>query len=305
MKGHLNSSDGRKCNENLDVHRCWSDQSSLPVLSCQTNERIITGNSSVIPKLKLRLLYIRLDLLCSILHCSFSKNNLLSSCKCHLSLWFANEVHWIKLICLDRVHSCGACIDSVSRVLICILHLGNYIPPRCASHLSYLWHISLSVSEHLLNTLPYYTLCGECYKLTDISSTSQVCLNYGKHLSALPANFSVFDLFSFPLSSFCYSCLAFGLVLTVFFGSRRICHCEGDDESPLITPCHCTGSLRFVHQACLQQWIKSSDTRCCELCKYEFIMETKLKPLRKVKHSVHAYSTHLPEVGSEVNDCSC
>ncbi|XP_073775934.1 E3 ubiquitin-protein ligase MARCHF8 isoform X11 [Danio rerio] len=61
----------------------------------------------------------------------------------------------------------------------------------------------------------------------------------------------------------------------------RICHCEGDDESPLITPCHCTGSLRFVHQACLQQWIKSSDTRCCELCKYDFIMETKLKPLRK------------------------
>ncbi|XP_051504152.1 E3 ubiquitin-protein ligase MARCHF8-like [Myxocyprinus asiaticus] len=61
----------------------------------------------------------------------------------------------------------------------------------------------------------------------------------------------------------------------------RICHCEGDDESPLITPCHCTGSLRFVHQSCLQQWIKSSDTRCCELCKYNFIMETKLKPLRK------------------------
>ncbi|XP_030627857.1 E3 ubiquitin-protein ligase MARCHF8 isoform X1 [Chanos chanos] len=61
----------------------------------------------------------------------------------------------------------------------------------------------------------------------------------------------------------------------------RICHCEGDEDSPLITPCHCTGSLRFVHQACLQQWIKSSDTRCCELCKYEFIMQTKLKPLRK------------------------
>ncbi|XP_062943030.1 E3 ubiquitin-protein ligase MARCHF8 isoform X2 [Cynocephalus volans] len=61
----------------------------------------------------------------------------------------------------------------------------------------------------------------------------------------------------------------------------RICHCEGDDESPLITPCRCTGSLHFVHQACLQQWIKSSDARCCELCKYEFIMESKLKPLRK------------------------
>lgn len=64
----------------------------------------------------------------------------------------------------------------------------------------------------------------------------------------------------------------------------RICHCEGDEESPLITPCRCTGTLRFVHQSCLHQWIKSSDTRCCELCKYDFIMETKLKPLRKVQY---------------------
>ncbi|XP_076584602.1 uncharacterized protein marchf1 isoform X1 [Chaetodon auriga] len=61
----------------------------------------------------------------------------------------------------------------------------------------------------------------------------------------------------------------------------RICHCEGDDECPLIMPCRCTGSLSFVHQACLNQWIKSSDTRCCELCKFDFVMETKLKPLRK------------------------
>lgn len=101
-------------------------------------------------------------------------------------------------------------------------------------------------------------------------------------VSPSPANFSRFDLS--PLSHLApvTSCLACSLVLTVFSASRRICHCEGDDESPLITPCHCTGSLRFVHQSCLQQWIKSSDTRCCELCKYEFIMETKLKPLRKV-----------------------
>ncbi|XP_034745299.1 uncharacterized protein march1 isoform X2 [Etheostoma cragini] len=60
----------------------------------------------------------------------------------------------------------------------------------------------------------------------------------------------------------------------------RICHCEGDDECPLIMPCRCTGSLSFVHRTCLNQWIKSSDTHCCELCKFDFIMETKLKPLR-------------------------
>lgn len=61
----------------------------------------------------------------------------------------------------------------------------------------------------------------------------------------------------------------------------RICHCEGDGDMPLISPCCCTGSLRYVHQACLQQWINSSDTKCCELCKFEFIMHTKIKPFRK------------------------
>ncbi|KAK8730264.1 hypothetical protein OTU49_008184 [Cherax quadricarinatus] len=61
----------------------------------------------------------------------------------------------------------------------------------------------------------------------------------------------------------------------------RICHCEGDQESPLIAPCYCSGSLRYVHQSCLQQWIKSSDTRCCELCKFNFIMHSKIKPFNK------------------------
>lgn len=58
----------------------------------------------------------------------------------------------------------------------------------------------------------------------------------------------------------------------------RICHCEGDSEVPLIAPCYCSGSLRYVHQACLQQWIKSSDTKSCELCKFHFIMQSKIKP---------------------------
>lgn len=73
----------------------------------------------------------------------------------------------------------------------------------------------------------------------------------------------------------------------------RICHSEGDEECPLITPCRCTGSLRFVHHACLHQWIKSSNTRCCELCKYNFVMEMHLKPLRKVSFSHAQHSIPL------------
>ncbi|CAB1415773.1 unnamed protein product [Pleuronectes platessa] len=72
-----------------------------------------------------------------------------------------------------------------------------------------------------------------------------------------------------------------GLVSAHAAEPLQICHCEGDEEFPLIMPCRCTGSLSFVHRACLNQWIKSSDTRCCELCKFDFIMETSLKPLSK------------------------
>ncbi|XP_050433022.1 uncharacterized protein LOC126840960 [Adelges cooleyi] len=64
----------------------------------------------------------------------------------------------------------------------------------------------------------------------------------------------------------------------------RICHCEGDIDTPLIAPCYCAGSLRFVHQVCLQQWIKSSNIRCCELCKFQFIMQTKTKPFSQWEH---------------------
>ncbi|XP_017779369.1 PREDICTED: E3 ubiquitin-protein ligase MARCH8-like [Nicrophorus vespilloides] len=51
--------------------------------------------------------------------------------------------------------------------------------------------------------------------------------------------------------------------------SCRICHCEGDVNA-LISPCKCTGSLKFVHTACLQQWLTTSKSRSCELCKFRF-----------------------------------
>lgn len=61
----------------------------------------------------------------------------------------------------------------------------------------------------------------------------------------------------------------------------RICHCEAEADMPLISPCLCSGSLAWIHQACLQKWIKSSDTKRCELCKYEFHMQSTMKPFRK------------------------
>lgn len=62
----------------------------------------------------------------------------------------------------------------------------------------------------------------------------------------------------------------------------RICHCEADNGNPLLAPCYCSGSLKYVHQGCLQQWLTASETRSCELCKFNFIMHTKIKPFNEV-----------------------
>ncbi|XP_026751445.3 E3 ubiquitin-protein ligase MARCHF8 [Galleria mellonella] len=61
----------------------------------------------------------------------------------------------------------------------------------------------------------------------------------------------------------------------------RICHCESEVHNPLLAPCYCSGSLKYVHQSCLQQWLTASETRSCELCKFNFIMHTKIKPFNE------------------------
>ncbi|KAI3879412.1 hypothetical protein MKX03_003669 [Papaver bracteatum] len=50
----------------------------------------------------------------------------------------------------------------------------------------------------------------------------------------------------------------------------RICTNPGDSENPLRQPCACSGSIKFVHQDCLLQWLKYSNARRCEVCRYPF-----------------------------------
>ena len=66
-------------------------------------------------------------------------------------------------------------------------------------------------------------------------------------------------------------------VSTVSIGEMcKICHCGVEANASLIAPCYCSGSLKYVHQECLQRWIKSSDIKRCELCKYPFAMQAKV-----------------------------
>ncbi|WEW57840.1 RING-variant-domain-containing protein [Emydomyces testavorans] len=69
-------------------------------------------------------------------------------------------------------------------------------------------------------------------------------------------------------------------VFTASFGKKgkgidepdtcRICRGEGSDEEELFYPCKCSGSIKFVHQSCLMEWLSHSQKKYCELCKTPF-----------------------------------
>ncbi|KAI3393764.1 hypothetical protein diail_3723 [Diaporthe ilicicola] len=50
----------------------------------------------------------------------------------------------------------------------------------------------------------------------------------------------------------------------------RICRGEATPDEPLFYPCKCSGSIKFVHQDCLMEWLSHSQKKHCELCKTPF-----------------------------------
>jgi len=59
----------------------------------------------------------------------------------------------------------------------------------------------------------------------------------------------------------------------------KICHSETEKDDELITPCYCSGSLLYVHQGCVQKWIKATDAKTCELCNYNYQVNSTVKPI--------------------------
>ncbi|VDM16622.1 unnamed protein product [Hydatigera taeniaeformis] len=73
------------------------------------------------------------------------------------------------------------------------------------------------------------------------------------------------------------------LLLFLFVDFCRVCRCEGTPSQPLFYPCMCTGSIKYVHQECLVQWLQYSKRQTCELCNHRFTF----KPV---------YAPHTPSV---------
>ena len=49
----------------------------------------------------------------------------------------------------------------------------------------------------------------------------------------------------------------------------RICH-QRNPSSDIVTPCHCHGTISWIHKKCLEHWLTQSRTRHCELCGTQF-----------------------------------
>ncbi|KAJ0405548.1 hypothetical protein P43SY_009597 [Pythium insidiosum] len=51
----------------------------------------------------------------------------------------------------------------------------------------------------------------------------------------------------------------------------RVCRGEAEPDRRLVAPCRCSGSIRFTHSDCLEQWLEHSGKTFCELCGYTFV----------------------------------
>ncbi len=58
----------------------------------------------------------------------------------------------------------------------------------------------------------------------------------------------------------------------------RVCRCGATADRILYHPCLCRGSIRYVHQDCLQQWVDTTNQTHCQLCKHPFAYDDILHP---------------------------
>jgi E3 ubiquitin-protein ligase MARCH6 len=73
----------------------------------------------------------------------------------------------------------------------------------------------------------------------------------------------------------------------------RICRGEGSDSEPLFHPCKCSGSIKYVHQDCLMEWLSHSQKKHCELCKTPFRFTKLYSPNMPQSLPLHVLFRHV------------
>lgn len=57
----------------------------------------------------------------------------------------------------------------------------------------------------------------------------------------------------------------------------KICHSICNEEAEYVHPCKCNGSLKYIHIECLNEWLKLTNIKKCDLCNYEFKFQKTFK----------------------------
>ncbi|KAG6041491.1 hypothetical protein E4U41_004068 [Claviceps citrina] len=73
----------------------------------------------------------------------------------------------------------------------------------------------------------------------------------------------------------------------------RICRGEGTSTEPLFYPCKCSGSIKYVHQDCLMEWLSHSQKKYCELCKTSFRFTKLYDPDMPQSLPLHVFLEHM------------
>eukprot|EP01083_Nonionella_stella_P258428 883353_1 len=50
----------------------------------------------------------------------------------------------------------------------------------------------------------------------------------------------------------------------------RICRGNHTPDKPLYHPCLCSGSIKYIHEPCLSEWLQHSGANKCEVCQFEY-----------------------------------
>ena len=83
----------------------------------------------------------------------------------------------------------------------------------------------------------------------------------------------------------------------------RICRC-GSEVAPLFHPCQCSGSIKYVHEECLEEWLRHSYTgnadekgdfsgAKCELCSSPFVFQNVFAQDTPARLSIYGFLSEL------------
>lgn len=87
--------------------------------------------------------------------------------------------------------------------------------------------------------------------------------------------------------------------------SCRICRGEATPDDPLFYPCKCRGSIKYIHQGCLEEWLKHSGREAsCDICHEVYKFTTQYKddtpdrvPIKLIFLKLKNSSLHLLRYG--------